>query len=1094
MTVHIVVMFTDLVGSTELSSRLDPGDAETLRQAHFAVLRKAVTDYQGHEVKNLGDGLMVTFPSASAALAGAVAVQQGIAAHNRLAPKALQVRIGISAGEAVLDDGDYFGEPVVEAARLCAAANGGQILASDLVRASAGRRATQTFISLGALPLKGLPEPVTTHDVTWKPLAPDTGFPLPPRLGTAPGIGFFGRSAELGFLDDAFKAANAGEGRRVVLISGEPGMGKTTLCAEFARSAHAAGAVALYGRSEEELGVPYQPFVEVLGHLVAHASPELLSQHVAEHGSELAALLPALARRLGNAPTAVHFDPETQRYPLFAAVVGLLTAASDAGPLVVVLDDLHWADKPTLMLLRYLVGASLPMRLLVLGTYRQSELTRAHPLTETLAALRPETGVKRLALEGLGESDVMALMESEAGHELNWALADLARGLRRETDGNPFFVTQLIRHLAERGWLYQDHSGQWQARGALVEVSVPDTVREVIGQRVSRLGEAVDRLLSTAGVIGREFDADVLASVAGLPEPEMVDALDRATGAGLLTDVGTGRYSFAHAIIQYALYDCLTGARRSLVHHRVAEALEARFGEGPGPRVGEIARHWVAAARPADAGKALQYTHWAGVAALDALAPEEAVRWFAQALELLDQQPRPDEHLRAELLIGLGSAERLTGAPSYRETLLRAAHLAQTLGDDDRLVRAALANNRGTFSSSGVVDEERVAVLKAAVAVSPADSAERARLLATLAVELTFANDWGYRRGLADEALGLARRLGDPATMVRVMALINFSVTVPETLDERLAMTADVLALTAGETDPLILHWVHRWSLYACVQAGDIGGVDLHLPDVIRYAEACHEPHALWAASFMRSWRNLLAGDLAASEVEAAEAFRIGTDSGQPEVTAVYGVQLFEIRRQQGRLAEIEQSAAEAAERFTGVPMMRALLAALYCELGKPGEAARLLALDAVDGFAHFPYDLLWLYGLTAYAEVCAALHDTDRAAELYARLAPWHAQIPAAPQIASAGAVALYLGMLATILERFDDAGGHFAEGMEIHRRLQSPYFIARNQLEEARMLLARAGSDDIRRAAVLLDQVDDAAGRYGFGALTSKAAELRP
>jgi hypothetical protein len=898
---------------------------------------------------------------------------------------------------------------------------------------------------------------------------------------------------ELELLNDALKAASVGEGRQLVLLSGEPGMGKTTLCGEFARAAHAGGAVVLYGRSDEELGIPYQPFAEALGHLVAHATPELLSQHSVDHGAELGALVPALGRQFGDSTPALHLEEEIPRYRLFAAGVDLLAAASGTAPLVLVLDDAHWADQPTLMLLRYLVGASLPMRLLILVTYRHSELTKAHPLTETLAALHREAGVERLTLAGLDDAEVMALMESGAGQELGGSFVDLAQSLRRETDGNPFFVKQLLRHLVERGWLYQDDSGRWRARGDVAEMSLPDTVREVVGQRVARLGEAVDRLLSSAAVIGRDFDAGLLATVAGLPEVETIDVLDKSLGAGLLTDAGPGRYSFAHAVIQHALYDGLTGARRSMLHRRVAETLEARYGEGPGPRVAEVARHWFAGSHPTDVDKSLQYSRWAGEAALAAYAPEEAVRWFAQALELSGQPPAREQDLRTELLIGLGSAQRLAGDPAYRETLLAAAERARSKGDGARLVRAALANNRGTFSGSGVVDEERVAVLEAALAVAPAESSERARLLATLAVELTFTGDWQHRRQLADEALAMARRLGDPATMVRVVALINFCIMIPDTLDERLAMTDEVLTLTEGETDPLILHWAHRWSLYACVQSVDIDRVDLHLPEVIRYAHDCHEPHALWASSFMQSWRNLLAGDLAESEAKALEAYRIGTESGQFEATAAYAIQLLEIRRQQGRLAEVERAVTDASKQFAGLPALRAILATLYCEIGKPAEAKHLLDLDALDGFAHFPYDLFWLYGLTAYADVCGGLHDHARADDLYTLLAPWHRQIPTAPQAASAGAVALYLGMLASVLGRFDDAEPHFAEAMEIHERMRAPYWIARTQLEHARMLVARGGPGDGSLVGVLLDQVESTAAEYGFAGLTRHAAGLR-
>jgi len=1094
--VHVVVMFTDLVGSTELSSRLDPADAEALRQAHFGVLRRAVAGHDGTEVKNLGDGLMVTFPSASAALACAVTMQQALDAHNRSAKQPLSVRIGLSAGEAVVEDGDCFGDPVVEAARLCDTAQGGQILASDLIRASAGRRTPQRFVSVGELLLKGLPDPVPAVEVRWERLGREAAIPLPRRLDTRPVAGFFGRATEVELLRQAFKAILGGEGRRVVLLAAEPGMGKTTLCGEFTRTAHEEGAIVLYGRSDEELAAPYQPFAEALDHLVAHAPVQLLSAHVAEHGGELAALVPGLSRRLDHVPRPATGDQETQRFRLFAAVVGLVAAAAADNPVVVVLDDLHWADRPTLTLLRYLVGSSVPARLLILGTYRQHELTKNHPLTESLAALHREAGVTRLPLAGLDDADVMALMQSAAGHELTRGFVDVAHALRRETDGNPFFVVQLLQHLAEAGWLYQDGTGEWHARADLADLSLPETVREVVGHRVARLGDDADRLLSTAAVIGRDFDIDVLGPVAALAEPDMIEFLDRAVAAGLLIDIGPGRYTFAHAVIQHAVYEGLSASRRSLLHRRVAETLEAIHGPGPGPRVGEVARHWFAAIRPGEFGKAVDYARLAGEAALAALAPEEAVSWFSQALEVLVQQPTPDEKRRVELLIGLGSAQRLSGDAAHRETLLAAARIAEALGDVELLVRAALTNNRGLYSNTGFVDEERVAVLEAALAAGSGDSRDRARLLATLAVELTWAGDWRHRRRMADEALAMARRLDEPATFVRVAGLLYFSILVPETLDERLALTSEVLALANDQTDPLVLHFAHRWRLYTSIDAADLDAIDAHLPEMVRYGHACRDPHNAWIAICSQSWRSLLAGDVERSEALALEALRYGTETApEPEeATAGYMAQLFEIRRQRDRLAEIHESFAGAARQYPDLALFRPLLAVAYSESGHGDKADELLNLAGVNGFATVPYDPLWLYGVTAYADVCAARRAVGPALTLYNLLAPWHRQLANVPPATNGGAVALYLGMLATVLGRFDDADAHFAEAIDIHQRLQAPYWIARTQLEHARMLLDRRGCDDSPRAAVLLEQVEATADEYGFAGLTRHAAALRP
>ncbi len=299
--VQVAVVFTDLVGSTDLWARLGVAEADELRHTHFRLLRAAVQASGGTEVKNLGDGIMAVFALPSAALSCAVALQQAFEVHNRGAACPLSVRVGISTGEATSENGDYFGDPVVEAARLCAWAEGGQILAAEVVGSLAGRRAPCTFRSVGDLELKGLPEPLPTVEVVWEAQPPGLEVPLPTRLLAAPPVGLFGRTAELDHLASVLKQVGGGEGCRTVLISGEPGLGKTTLSAAFARTAHSDGATVLYGRSEEDLGLPYQPFAEALTDFVTAAAEDLLATHVARYGGELAGLVPNLADRLGPA-------------------------------------------------------------------------------------------------------------------------------------------------------------------------------------------------------------------------------------------------------------------------------------------------------------------------------------------------------------------------------------------------------------------------------------------------------------------------------------------------------------------------------------------------------------------------------------------------------------------------------------------------------------------------------------------------------------------------------------------------------------------------------------------------------------------------
>ena len=520
-TENVTVLFTDLVSSTELSSELTIGAGDELRRAHFSALRQAVAASAGTEVKTLGDGLMVVFPIASAALSCAVAMQQMVDRDNESAQRRLGLRVGLSAGEVTREADDYFGDPVIEAARLCALAAGGQILVADLVRAMAGRRCLHTFSSLGELDLKGLPEPVETLELGWDPLGEpqeaSRAIPQQSRFEIEPATGVIGRDAETALLADALKRVTAGEGREIVLISGEAGIGKTTLATQVGRAAFEAGAMVLLGRCDEDLGVPYGPFVEALSHYVAHASEEELRAHVDSVGAELANIVPILGQRLGELPAPQSADPDTERYLLYNAVVGLLGQMCEDRTLVLVLDDLQWADQPSLHLLRRVVSNTTSLRLLVVGTYRRSELSNRHPLTDALAELRRESGVSRVELSGLDDTGVLAFMEAAAGHDLDDDGVGLAHALYRETDGNPFFVGEMLRHLSETGAIFQDDKGKWTAAADFEAMAMPDSVRLVIGARVARLGEVVSQVLPLAAVMGREFDLDLLARVTVVP-------------------------------------------------------------------------------------------------------------------------------------------------------------------------------------------------------------------------------------------------------------------------------------------------------------------------------------------------------------------------------------------------------------------------------------------------------------------------------------------------------------------------------------------------------------------------------------------------
>jgi class 3 adenylate cyclase len=1095
---NITVLFTDLVGSTRLAAALTPDEADAVRRGHFATLRRAIAASGGTEVKNLGDGVMVVFAAASAALACAVAMQQAVARANAGADQPLGLRVGVSAGEATREAEDYFGDPVIEAARLCARADAGQVLVADLVRANAGRRSRHTFTALGPLELKGMAEPVETLELVWE--RADDGdrpaIPLPARMVPRPVMGLVGREEELGVLLDALKRVSTGAGTEVVLVAGEPGAGKSTLASEVARQAHEAGAVVLLGRCDEDVAAPYGPLRDALGHYVAYASDAVLAMHVAEHGGELAPVLPVLRQRVAGLPPPSTSDPDSERYLLFAAAAGLLDLASDERPVVVLVEDLHWADAPSLQLLRYLVVNARSTRLLVLGTYRDADLSIGEPLTEMVAALRRVPGASFVTLQGLGYDAVVAFMESAAGHELEGDGLTLAEAVFHETDGNPFFVSEVLRHLSETGAIVQDGAGRWAVVRPTGEVVLPESVRQVIGARVARVGSTATRVLSLASVIGCDFGIDVLAEAAGMGEDEVLDVLERARAAALVREVvaAPGRYSFSHALVQHTLYEDIGPTRRARAHRQVAEALERVGGGGDGSEMaGELARHYALAADRAVRGKAVSYARAAGEAALAALAPEDARRYFAQAIDLIGPGPADDAEVRIDLLTGLGTAQLQSGIPEFRTTLLAAARAAQSAGDNDRLVVAALANNRGFHSSLGGTDTDRVDVLEAALAAtSAADSAQRARLLATLCCELTF-GPLDRRVALGAEAKAMAWRLGEPVTIAAVNNLCGVPLRVPALLGAQLADAIGALALVEPLGDPVGTFWAANQVVIEATRAGEFASAARCLATMQAVAEKLRQPMLAWTALFSEAGQAMVAGDAGRSEGLAAQALEVGTGSGQPDAFANYGTQLMGVRFMQGRTGELVDLVADIAERHPSVPTYRAVLASCLLDAGDEG-AARSLVREAADGGFALPMDTTWLDGVVVYARLCIELREEQAAGQLRSLLAPFDDQVPYQGLTANPP-VATLLGGLATVLGDHGGAEGYLDHGASFSARGAMRFAEAYNDVLRGRMLLSRRAPGDTAQAREVLERARVAAAQRGYLLLERRAgAALSP
>jgi class 3 adenylate cyclase len=1048
------VLICDMVGSTDVRVRLG-AEGERLVRLHESLARDAVAAHDGTVIKGLGDGAMAVFEAAGDAVAAGVRLQRGLdSLHRRGEATALEVRIGISAGDVSVGVEDCYGLPVAEAVRLCAEASAGEILAADVVRALARHGLETPLTPAGDLELRGLGEPVTAWRVDWRPRSGGwPGVPLPSRLSTPATGQFVGREHELtttlGRLAPTYD-------RRVLLVAGEAGVGKSALAGEVARRLNAStGALVVHGGCDEELRPPYQPFVQALRHLVRHAPTATLESYVRRHGGDLAVLVPDLVDRLGRVPPPRTTADASDRYLLFAAVSGLIEEVVAETPLVVVLDDLHWADRGTLLLLKHVVTSGELPGLVVIGTFRDTEVEDGNGLHDLLAELHRFDGVHRVDLSGLAGDELGELAAGVLGTDAA-TLAAVSRAVHRETDGNPFFAIELLRHLRETG-----------PNLAPSLVNLPPSVREVVRRRVRRLGDDVVRLLSTGSVLGAEFHLESVAELAGMHPDTALDLIETAVTASVLREVpGQSKFRFVHALVQHTLYDDLSQTRRRRLHRAAAEAKE-RIGS-----TSTSAAHWLAAGDLADPLRAVAACTAAADEALLARAPDEAAGWYASALELIEDGN--DLQLQCELRLRLGEAQRLAGDPAHRPTLAAAAALARRLGDAERMARAALAKTRWFSSSVGTANEEQLELLEAALAaIGPEPSATRARLLATLVAELVYSDRAEERYAIADEALAVARAVGDPDALFEVLFWRNTAAQSMHTDsggDE--TEVAELAELAANGNDPLRQAMADLVIVLRGLECGQPHAADGPLARATRLAEELRLPVLQWLVTVLRGTRAAVGGFVGDAEKLAIEALELSQATDQPDASTWFGVQLYMVRYDQGRLGDLVDMSHAAIARAPRLYTWHAALVMALTELDRFEEAQAIVdeLLDAdYPGRRAEPH---WLIGMGCLGSAVAAIGDTAAAARVYTALLPragrWASIMPL-----SLGSIDRVLGELASSLGWHDEAEQHFRAAITSNDAGPAPGFGARSRLGLMNVLAARGGPGDAAEIEQLTSEV---------------------
>jgi len=923
-----------------------------------------------------------------------------------------------------------------------------------------------------------------------------------PPLVPAHAEPFVGRDREMAEATRALTAALHGQ-RQLLLLAGEPGIGKTRLAETLSHEARQQGADVFWGRCYEWEGAPpYWPWVELLRACVDSLDNETLVRRAGSGASMLAQILPSLTTRLPGLPPLPLIDREEARFQLFDAVTRFIQLAAGEKPFVAVLDDLHWADEPSLRLLEY-VARELPASpLLLVGTYRDVEVRRGHPLGRSLATLVRAAEPRRIALRGLSPASVNDYLQATVGRDVDASLVD---AINSAADGNPFFVSEVARLLVSDDRLEQ---GTDSARTNWI-LQIPESVRDVVGRRLDQLSPDCNAVLATASVIGRVFTLNLLGYVSHHSTDELLDLLDEAENAQIIVAGNSfGQYQFRHAFIQQTLYDELSTSRRLRLHGQVGRAIESAHADTLAPRSGELAHHFSNSPTGENVDKAVNYNLMAGDRGRTQFAWEAAIHHYQQALHLLDDQQHPDERLRCETLLALGDVRNLTATERERsgvaigaggsfaglDTFRQATEIARRAQLPEHLARAALGVvGVNPWTLQGGVDGIRL-LEEVLTALPPQDSPLYVRILARLAIEPYVAACLGMlpcgddlRRELVDRsdaAVAMARRLDDRLSLA--YALWTRCMLHDNDLDDEPLVNAEAvtqLATDAGDLQLVIAGLVQQ--IHFLRLRGDVMLVSMVLEELGELVERVRIPFWSWVTTVMRTSIALGNGDLelAAQLIEHVERTHPGSFVGaQQRIT---------LERARGQVSSVTEVIDRSRTASHGAPLERSLRVVCLVETGQHDAARRELEGGLVADILGAP---LSLRSLSWLAEACHAVGDAARAAMIYEALLPYASRnIHTTTSDYTGGCVSHYLGLLAMTMAKFDEAEQHFTEALELNERWGNRLYVASTHYESAHMLSRQNDLGDRSHALQRLDQASALASEIGAISLERRANALR-
>ncbi len=921
-----------------------------------------------------------------------------------------------------------------------------------------------------------------------------------PDLATTGVAPFVGRARELSVLRAAVADTLDGRGR-LVLLAGEAGIGKTRTAEEVAAHASQRGMQVLWGRCYEGEGAPaFWPWVQLLRAASRRLQDDALRAALGWGGAELTQLVPELRERLPDLDAAAAADSAQARFRLFESVARFLENLSRQAPLVCIIDDLHGGDRSSLRLLEFVARELRDVSTLLVGTYRDGAAMIGHPLTELVVEALRLPGVERLTLSGLSLEEVAELVERTSGVR---PAQSMVAAVYQQTEGNPLFAGEYVRLLLAR----HDQSALADSQ-ALRSLPVPDSVRAVVRHRVAPLSSTCRAALNVAAVIGREFHRDVVETVVAADARVAADAsvfaaLDEAAAAGIVGEglERGGRYRFAHAVMRETLYEELGNPQRQQLHRRVGEVLEQR--RDADEHLAELAYHFFQAGAgtdrvsvEADTAKAVAYARRAGERAMASMAYEEAIRLYQLALAGCASDAEGDA-VRCSVLVKLGVAQNAAGDLDVsKQTLLRAAELAKRLGLRDELATAALHFGTKLAWGDGALDRVQVELIESALTQwNGSDTATEAQLLARLALSLVFSGDHERQEAASQHALDLARRIGDPVTLVAALNARHATCYGSHTWDERVAIAAEIIETAEPLPDLEMVFHGHAWRCDAFLEVGDRTAFDAVLATRQHLAEKLRQPFCHWVNGAVRASLLILEGRFAEGERQAQAALAIG-QAITPGAVVGYATQTLTLGITQGRrdtLEAVGQMMRAYASEYPALPVVSTSVAHIAAVLGLEDEARVWFERFAATGFRELPLDQNWLMAVGQLAATCTILADAPRAAQLYALLSPFELRTVVVPSSCIYhGPVAHYLGTLAALLERRADAVRHFETALAINTRMRARPWLAYTQYEYARALLAGGEPGDHAKGRDLLSRALATAHELDMKSLEERVAGL--